>query len=90
MSVWDVEDAEAESLGAKVGALDFVSHCYLRPRPAGLALQPVCHAARPTRDEVEAKRAEVARPAGPGLPQPRHPVFHPHPEKDGPAPAGEG
>ncbi|MBP8931982.1 MAG: Lrp/AsnC family transcriptional regulator, partial [Paracoccus sp.] len=32
MSVWDVEDAEAETLGAQVGALDFVSHCYLRPR----------------------------------------------------------
>ncbi len=32
MSVWDVDDAQAEELGAKVGALDFVSHCYLRPR----------------------------------------------------------
>lgn len=32
MSVWDVDDAVANTLGAKVGALDFVSHCYLRPR----------------------------------------------------------
>src|SRR5690606_5225591 len=32
MSVWDVEDRQAEALGEKVGALDFVSHCYLRPR----------------------------------------------------------
>jgi DNA-binding Lrp family transcriptional regulator len=32
MSVWDVEDEQVASLGAKVGALDFVSHCYLRPR----------------------------------------------------------
>lgn len=32
MSVWDVDDAHAEALGASVGALDFVSHCYLRPR----------------------------------------------------------
>ena len=32
MTVWDVDDDEAEKLGAWVGALDFVSHCYLRPR----------------------------------------------------------
>ena len=48
MSVWDVDDAAVETLGAKVGALEFVSHCYLRPaRAARLALQSVCHAARP-------------------------------------------
>lgn len=32
MSVWDVADERAEALGAQVGALPFVSHCYLRPR----------------------------------------------------------
>lgn len=32
MTVWDVADDRAEALGAQVGALDFVSHCYLRPR----------------------------------------------------------
>lgn len=32
MTVWDVEDRAVDRLGAKVGALDFVSHCYLRPR----------------------------------------------------------
>jgi DNA-binding Lrp family transcriptional regulator len=32
MTVWDVEDRRAEDLGQKVGTLDFVSHCYLRPR----------------------------------------------------------
>ena len=32
MSVWDVEDAAVDRLGRKVGALDFVSHCYRRPR----------------------------------------------------------
>jgi siroheme decarboxylase len=32
MSVWDLEDAVAEALGAEVGALPFVSHCSLRPR----------------------------------------------------------
>jgi DNA-binding Lrp family transcriptional regulator len=32
MTVWDVADEVAADLGQKVGALDFVSHCYLRPR----------------------------------------------------------
>lgn len=32
MTVWNVADDRAEVLGAQVGALDFVSHCYLRPR----------------------------------------------------------
>ena len=32
MSVWDVPDAQIDELGARVGALSFVSHCYHRPR----------------------------------------------------------
>jgi len=32
MSVWDVDDAEVDALGRRVGALPFVSHCYRRPR----------------------------------------------------------
>lgn len=32
MSVWDVEDARVDELGAQVGALSFVTHCYRRPR----------------------------------------------------------
>ncbi|MEO8859524.1 MAG: Lrp/AsnC family transcriptional regulator [Burkholderiaceae bacterium] len=32
LAVWDVDDARVDELGEKVGALDFVSHCYLRPR----------------------------------------------------------
>lgn len=32
MSVWDVPDERVDELGAKIGALDFVSHCYSRPR----------------------------------------------------------
>lgn len=61
MSVWDVDDIHAEDLGARVGALGFVSHCYLRPRslpdwPYNLFAMLHGH----TRDEVEAKRQEVA------------------------------
>jgi len=32
MTVWDVDDEAAGELGAAVGALPFVSHCYRRPR----------------------------------------------------------
>ncbi|HYX66012.1 MAG TPA: Lrp/AsnC family transcriptional regulator [Burkholderiales bacterium] len=32
MSVWDVADAQVQSLGREVGALPFVTHCYRRPR----------------------------------------------------------
>ena len=32
MSVWDVADDAVDKLGAKVGALPFVTHCYRRPR----------------------------------------------------------
>jgi DNA-binding Lrp family transcriptional regulator len=32
MTVWDVADDRVDALGAKVGALPDVSHCYRRPR----------------------------------------------------------
>jgi len=32
MSVWDVDDIHVDRLGQAVGQLDFVSHCYRRPR----------------------------------------------------------
>ena len=32
MTVWDVPDEKVDELGERVGALDFVSHCYHRPR----------------------------------------------------------
>jgi DNA-binding Lrp family transcriptional regulator len=32
MSVWDVDDARVDALGAQAGALPGVSHCYRRPR----------------------------------------------------------
>ena len=32
MTVWDVPDEKINELGNKIGALDFVSHCYHRPR----------------------------------------------------------
>lgn len=32
MTVWDVDDRHVDALGAAVGALPFVTHCYRRPR----------------------------------------------------------
>ena len=32
MSVWDIPDERVDALGAQVGALEFVTHCYRRPR----------------------------------------------------------
>lgn len=32
MTVWDVDDAQVDLLGPKVGALECVTHCYRRPR----------------------------------------------------------
>ena len=32
MSVWDVADERIDELGMRVGQLEFVTHCYQRPR----------------------------------------------------------
>jgi DNA-binding Lrp family transcriptional regulator len=32
MTVWDVDDNKVSDLGNIIGQLDFVSHCYQRPR----------------------------------------------------------
>jgi len=68
MTVWDVEDAAALGLGAQIGALDFVSHCYLRPRALPdwpYNLFAMVHGK--TRDEVAAKRAEIRALLGDAL-----------------------
>jgi len=36
MTVWDVPDERVAELGGLIGAQDFVSHCYERPRHAGI------------------------------------------------------
>ena len=65
MSVWDVEDEALAAVGPQVGQLDFVTHCYRRPRrlPAWrYNLFAMVHAR--TRDEVEAKVARIAAVLG--------------------------
>ncbi len=66
MTVWDVDDDAAESLGAAVGARADVSHCYLRPRALPdwpYNLFAMLHGS--DRAEVETRRAEIAALLGP-------------------------
>lgn len=61
MTVWDVDDSRVRELGARVGALDFVTHCYLRPRHSPIwpyNLFAMAHGR--TRDEVAAKADAIA------------------------------
>lgn len=66
MSVWDVADDRIADLGPQVGALDFVSHCYERPRALPdwpYNLFAMIHGE--SRDEVETKRTQLAALLGP-------------------------
>ena len=68
MTVWDIDDAEADELGALVGAMEDVTHCYLRPRDLPIwpyNLFAMLHGA--DRDEVEAKRDGLAAFLGPAV-----------------------
>ncbi|MDY0056824.1 MAG: AsnC family transcriptional regulator [Methyloversatilis sp.] len=61
MSVWDVDDAQVDALGVRVGALPCVSHCYRRPRHLPdwpYNLFAMLHGRN--RDEVEAQAREIA------------------------------
>jgi DNA-binding Lrp family transcriptional regulator len=68
MSVWDVDDARIGELGAKVGALAFVTHCYRRPRRLPewpYNLFAMVHGR--SRAEVEAKLEEIRALLGSAL-----------------------
>jgi DNA-binding Lrp family transcriptional regulator len=61
MSVWDVDDERIAELGPRIGALDFVSHCYRRPRRLPVwpyNLFAMVHGS--DRDEVEHKVSAIA------------------------------
>ncbi|EXI70496.1 MAG TPA: AsnC family transcriptional regulator [Candidatus Accumulibacter phosphatis] len=66
MSVWDVPDEVIDELGNRVGELDFVTHCYHRPRRLPewpYNLFAMVHGG--SRDEVLRQVAEIARLLGP-------------------------
>ncbi len=65
MTVWDVADEAVDDLGERIGALEFVTHCYRRPRhhpdwPYNLFA--MAHGA--SRDEVAAKADRIAEILG--------------------------
>lgn len=60
MTVWDVADDRITELGALIGALPFVTHCYERPRALPdwpYNLFAMVHGS--SRQEVEEKRARI-------------------------------
>lgn len=62
MSVWDVPESEIVCAGSRIGALEFVSHCYQRPRRGPdwpFNLFAMVHGR--DRAEVEEKVAVIAR-----------------------------
>ena len=66
MSVWDVDDAHIEALGQAIGRLDFVTHCYERPRRLPdwpYNLFAMVHAG--DRATVQARVGEIATLLGP-------------------------
>ena len=75
MSVWDVADERVGIVGPLVGALDYVSHCYRRPRhpphwPYNLFAMVHGH----DRETVERHVAAIAEILGPD--QRRHEVLY--------------
>ena len=65
MTVWDVADELVDSLGSRIGQLEFVTHCYRRPRalPAWpYNLFAMVHGA--SRDEVSEKAGVIAELLG--------------------------
>ena len=61
MSVWDVPDEGIDELGTRIGGLDFVTHCYHRPRKLPqwpYNLFAMVHGG--SRTEVLAKVSEIA------------------------------
>lgn len=61
MSVWDVDDERIDDLGARIGALEFVTHCYRRPRHLPdwpYNLFAMVHSS--TREDVARRVAEIA------------------------------
>ena len=61
MTVWDIPDDQIDQLGEAVGQLDFVSHCYQRPRHLpdwSYNLFAMVHGK--TRNEVLTKTEEIS------------------------------
>ena len=68
MSVWDVPDARVREIGRRVGELDFVSHCYHRPRiPPHWPYNLFAMVHGRSREQVEEQVDQIARLLGDGI-----------------------
>jgi len=66
MSVWDVDDGAVDRIGRQVGGLDFVTHCYRRPRrPPAWPYNLFAMVHGRERGEVARKVTQIARLIGP-------------------------
>ncbi|MFO1417475.1 MAG: AsnC family transcriptional regulator [Methylotetracoccus sp.] len=65
MTVWDVPDDRIDDLGARIGALPAVSHCYHRPRhPPAWPYNLFAMVHGRTREDVERETARIAAVLG--------------------------
>jgi siroheme decarboxylase len=65
MTVWDVDDAQVDALGARVGALSGVSHCYRRRRdPPDWPYNLFAMVHGRSRTEVERQAQDIAEVLG--------------------------
>jgi len=60
MTVWDVDDAQVDALGERVGRMPGVTHCYRRTRPAGWPFNLFVMLHGRSREEVERQVDAVA------------------------------
>ena len=61
MSVWNLPNEQIGELGRRVGALEFVTHCYRRPRrPPDWPYNLFAMVHGQSRSEVELKVAQIA------------------------------
>ncbi|MEH6584284.1 MAG: hypothetical protein V7754_20295 [Halioglobus sp.] len=64
MVVWDIEDNEVDAIGERIGAMEFVSHCYRRPRFPDWPYNLFVMVHGKTRAEVEDKIERVREQTG--------------------------
>ena len=64
MVVWDVDDTDVDQVGGDLGALEFVSHCYRRPRRDGWPYNLFTMVHGRNEDEVKQKIAVLRQRVG--------------------------
>jgi DNA-binding Lrp family transcriptional regulator len=64
MVVWNIEDRKVDTLGSAIGKLDFVSHCYRRPRRPDWPYNLFVMVHGKSRSEVDLKIALIREQVG--------------------------